>query len=72
MSVLGPDIHKALNQLLHGLQSSDNVVRSQAEETLNNEWVVPRPDILLMGLVEQIQAADDQNVLLPPFAGLQP
>lgn len=62
MSVLGPEIHKALNQLLHGLQSSDNVVRSQAEETLNNDWVTPRPDMLLMGLVEQIQAADDANV----------
>lgn len=62
MSVLSPDIHKALNQLLHGLQSSDNVVRAQAEETLNNEWVNPRPDVLLMGLVEQIQAADDNNV----------
>jgi len=70
MSVLGPDIHKALNQLLHGLQSSDNVVRSQAEETLNNEWVTPRPDVLLMGLVEQIQAADDQNVPFPSCSSL--
>jgi hypothetical protein len=62
MSVLPPEVHTALNQLLHGLQSSDNVVRAQAEEQLNNEWVVPRPDVLLMGLVEQIQGSEDPTV----------
>jgi hypothetical protein len=59
MSVLGPDIHQAVSQLLSGLQSSDNVLRSAAEDSLNNEWVVPRPEILLMALAEQITGADD-------------
>lgn len=55
MSLLSPEIHNALGQLLQGLASSDNVVRSAAEEQLNNEWVAARPDVLLMGLVEQMQ-----------------
>ncbi|KAF2433836.1 ARM repeat-containing protein [Tothia fuscella] len=59
MSVLPADVHSALNQLLHGLQSPDNVIRTQAEETLNSQWVQPRPDVLLMGLVEHLQAAED-------------
>jgi len=59
MSILGADIHQAVSQLLSGLQSSDNVLRSSAEESLNNEWVVPRPEILLMALAEQITGAED-------------
>ncbi|MCJ1372906.1 hypothetical protein MMC20_004132 [Loxospora ochrophaea] len=55
MSVLPPDIHAALVQLLQALQAPDNTVRSNAEEQLNTEWVAKRPDILLMGLVEQMQ-----------------
>ena len=62
MSVLPPDVHAALNQLLHGLQSADNVTRSTAEENLNNEWVVARPEVLLMGLVEHLQGAEDPAV----------
>jgi len=29
---------------------------------LNNDWTPNRPDMLLMGLVEQIQAAQDPSV----------
>lgn len=64
MSVLSPEIHSALVQLLQGLQSPDNNVRSYAEEQLNNEWVIARPDVLLMGLVEQVQASQDLSVCL--------
>jgi len=60
--MLPPDVHAALSQLLVGLQSADNVVRTQAEEQLNAEWVQPRPDVLLMGLLEQIQGAEDPAV----------
>ncbi|KAL9130916.1 MAG: hypothetical protein Q9217_001019 [Psora testacea] len=56
MSVLPPELHTALTQLLQGLSSADNNARTYAEEQLNNEWVVARPDVLLMGLVEHIQA----------------
>ncbi|KAK8243541.1 armadillo-type protein [Phyllosticta capitalensis] len=59
MSMLPPEVHSALAQLLSGLQSPDNVARTQAEETLNNDWVNAQTEILLMGLAEQIQLAED-------------
>ncbi|KAM0427764.1 hypothetical protein ACHAPT_007220 [Fusarium lateritium] len=59
MSLLPPDIHAELSQLLQALQSSDNSIRSQAEEHLQNNWTLARPEVLLMGLAEQIQAAGD-------------
>lgn len=62
MPVLGPEIHTALAQLLSGLSSSNNEARSKAEELLNTEWVAVRPDVLLMGLVEQMQESQDPSV----------
>ncbi|KAF2835817.1 ARM repeat-containing protein [Patellaria atrata CBS 101060] len=62
MSMLPAEVHAALDQLLQGLQSSDNTIRSAAEESLNTEWVANRPEVLLMGLVEQIQAAQDPSI----------
>ncbi|RSL65738.1 hypothetical protein CEP53_003574 [Fusarium sp. AF-6] len=59
MSLLPPDVHAELSQLLQALQSSDNSIRSQAEEHLQNNWTATRPEVLLMGLAEQIQAAGD-------------
>ncbi|KAI9052596.1 hypothetical protein LZ554_003939 [Drepanopeziza brunnea f. sp. 'monogermtubi'] len=59
MSVLPADVHNELAQLLDALQSSDNSVRSQAEEHLANNWTATKPEILLMGLVEQIQGSND-------------
>lgn len=62
MSVLPPDVHNELAQLLDALQSSDNGVRSQAEDHLANNWTTTKPEMLLMGLVEQIQGSNDPNV----------
>lgn len=62
MSLLPPEVHSALGQLLRALSTADNTVRTQAEEQLNNDWALNRPDVLLMGLVEQIQAAEDTIV----------
>ena len=62
MSVLPADIHTALANLLKGLQAPDNVERTAAEDQLNREWVGERPDVLLMGLSEQIQLAQDTSV----------
>jgi importin-5 len=62
MSLLPPEVHAALGQLLKGLQAADNVERTQAEEQLNTEWVTNRPEILLMGLSEQIQGQEDPSV----------
>lgn len=62
MSILSADIHAELSRLLQGLQSADNGVRSQAEEHLQNNWTNSRPEVLLMGLAEQIQVAGDNAV----------
>ena len=62
MSVLPPDVHAALAQLLQGLQSTDNTARTAAEENLSTEWVSQRPEVLLMGLAEQMQGANDESV----------
>lgn len=62
MSLLPPEVHTALSQLLRALTTPDNTVRSQAEEQLNGEWIQNRPDVLLMGLAEQIEGAEDQVV----------
>jgi hypothetical protein len=62
MSVLPPDVHAELAQLLDALQSSDNSVRSQAEQHLGDSWTQQKPDMLLMGLVEQIQGSNDPTV----------
>lgn len=62
MSVLPPEMHAAIVQLLAGLQSTDNSIRTRAEETLNTEWVAQRPGVLLMGLVEQMQGSPEEGV----------
>lgn len=62
MSVLPQEVHAELAQLLDALQSSDNGVRSQAEEHLANNWTAAKPEMLLMGLVEQIQGSNDATV----------
>lgn len=62
MSVLPQEVHGALTQLLQGLQSTDNTVRTQAEGQLNEEWTAKRPDMLLMGLAEQMQGSQDEGV----------
>ena len=68
MSVLPPDVHAELAQLLDALQSSDNSVRTQAEQHLNDSWTAQKPDVLLMGLVEQIQGSNDPTVGTPPIS----
>jgi importin-5 len=62
MSVLPPQVHAELTELLQALQSSDNNVRSQAEEHLTNNWTNTRPEMLLMGLVEQIHGSNNTSV----------
>ena len=62
MSLLPAEVSGALQQLLQALQSNDNTIRSQAEDQLNNDWNANRPDVLLMGLAEQIQVGHDNPV----------
>ena len=50
------------DQVLQALQSTDNTARSQAEKTLNDDWLNQRPDMLLMGLAEQMQGSQDEGV----------
>ncbi|KAG6040769.1 hypothetical protein E4U41_007144 [Claviceps citrina] len=59
MSLLSAEVHAELAQLLQALQSADNATRSQAEEHLQNNWTGERPEVLLVGLVEQLQGAGD-------------
>lgn len=61
-ALLSAEVHAALTQLLHGLQSPDNVLRTQAESQLATEWSTPNPGLLLVGLVEQGIAAEDTAV----------
>ncbi|GAB7363350.1 hypothetical protein MBLNU230_g3631t1 [Neophaeotheca triangularis] len=61
MALLPPDAQIALQQLLQGLQSTDNTTRSQAEEQLNTQWVNQRPDMLLVGLAEQMEQSRDEG-----------
>ena len=62
MSMLPADVHAQLTQLLQALQSPQNDTRTQAEEHLQNNWTNSQPEILLMGLAEQIQGASDTTV----------
>lgn len=62
MSVLPSDAHAELAQLLSALQSPDNNVRSQAEDHLTNNWTNTKPELLLMGLVEQAHESNDATV----------
>jgi len=61
-SELPPDIVAGLQQLLQGLSSSDNVIRQSAEESLSNDWVATKPQMLLSGLAEQVLTGGDTNV----------
>lgn len=60
--MLPAEVHAELTQLLQALQSSDNSIRSQAEDHLTNNWTATRPEVLLMGLAEQIAASADASV----------
>jgi len=62
MSVLASQEQAELTQLLQALQSADNNVRAQAEEHLANNWTNAKPEMLLMGLVEQIRGSTDTTV----------
>jgi len=62
MSALHPELQGALAQLLQGLNSSDNQLRSRYEESLANEWQAQKPDALLMGLVEHAHSSPDEKV----------
>lgn len=65
MATLPENVHAALANLLRGLQSPDNVERTAAEQQLNEEWFSQRPEVLLMGLSEQIDFAPDSSVSAP-------
>ena len=67
MSMLPADVTAELSQLLQALQSADNNVRSQAEDHLQANWTATRPEVLLMGLVEQIAGSHDATVSLSPL-----
>lgn len=71
MSLLSPEIHAELTQLLQALQSADNAIRSQAEEHLQNNWTTTRPEVLLVGLAEQVEGANDNTVRILSWISYQ-
>lgn len=57
MSTLTPDVTNALLELLQGLASSENAVRTAAEQSLNKQWCVKdHVDVLLVFLSQQATA----------------
>jgi hypothetical protein len=70
--MLPPEVTAELAQLLQALQSPNNATRSQAEEHLQNNYTNTRPEVLLMGLAEQIASSPDTSVwsLTDPSASL--
>lgn len=44
------DMLEQLVKMLSDLVSNDNTVRSTAEQQLNSDWMVSKPDALLTGL----------------------
>ena len=62
MSLIGQQLTTALATLLKGLQSAENITRKHAEDGLQRDWVDKQPEILLMGLAEQMQGSKDLSV----------
>ncbi|KAK7202624.1 armadillo-type protein [Myxozyma melibiosi] len=62
MSSLPPEASTALITLLASLTSADNAVRSNAETSLNEEWIAQRFEILMVGLAEQTVVASEPSV----------
>jgi len=63
-ALLSSEIHTELAGILQNLSSPDNQARTQAEGRLNDDWFVKQPDVLLMGLAEQIQLSQEPSVRL--------
>lgn len=57
-----------LQTLLVALMSENNDIRSQAEKSLNDEWLQKAPDSLLLQLGAQSRVADSDTVNSDPYA----
>lgn len=57
-----------LQTLLVALMSEHNDIRSQAEKSLNDEWLQNAPDSLLLQLGAQSRVADSETVHSDPSA----
>lgn len=69
MSALPGDIHTALTQLVNGLSSSDNELRSEAERSLESDWTQKENvEMLLIFLAEN--AASSSNETLQSFSAV--
>ncbi|RKP36795.1 armadillo-type protein [Dimargaris cristalligena] len=62
------DAAQHLQPLLVHLASNDNALRTQAEESLNKEWVLGQPDTLVAALVQIMKSNPD--VLLRSFSAI--
>ncbi|KAG0331637.1 hypothetical protein BG000_010719 [Podila horticola] len=62
------DMLEQLVQMLSDLVSNDNTVRSTAEQQLNSDWMVSKPDALLTGLAHL--ACHHEDAVLRSFAAV--
>ncbi|KAJ1658463.1 importin subunit beta-3 [Dispira simplex] len=55
-------VAELLQMVLRDLASSDNVIRSKAEDTLNKDWILGQPNALFSSLVQIIQSSPDVHL----------
>jgi hypothetical protein len=55
---------EVLSQLLVQLTSQENTIRNQAENQLDQHWVVNQPALLLVGLAHILSSHKEVHVLL--------
>ncbi|KAG0205651.1 hypothetical protein BGX28_002767 [Mortierella sp. GBA30] len=62
MTTLPQEVLQQLLHVLTDLVSTDNAIRSAAEEQLNQEWMVKKPDALLDGLAFLCRNSDEADL----------
>ncbi|KAK9764648.1 importin subunit beta-3 [Basidiobolus ranarum] len=57
-----PEVISQLVELLKSLISTDNMLRSHAEDHLNTFWAAQQPDVFLQALVQLIRTSEDVHL----------
>ncbi|KAG5438294.1 hypothetical protein PCANB_002782 [Pneumocystis canis] len=62
MPYIRQEIALALSSLLSSLKHTDNEIRTKAEASLHEQWIPHEPEILLVGLAEQVNTSQDSSL----------
>ncbi|QSL64408.1 hypothetical protein MERGE_001709 [Pneumocystis wakefieldiae] len=62
MSFIQKETALALTSLLSSLKHTDNEIRMKAEASLHEQWIAHEPEILLVGLAEQVNISEDSSL----------